>query len=68
MSSLSLTGPCITMDTACSSSMAALHTAVKDLESGACKYAIVAGKLISFWSSESVYTGISRVMMFHMFY
>ena len=46
MSSLNLSGPCITTDTACSSSMAALNMAVQDIQSGACKYAIVAGRCL----------------------
>ncbi|XP_050414816.1 fatty acid synthase isoform X2 [Patella vulgata] len=43
MSKFKFKGPACSIDTACSSSFSALHTACRDLEMGKCKYAIVAG-------------------------
>lgn len=40
---LNLKGPAVVVDTACSSALVAIHTACRDLKSGECETAIVAG-------------------------
>ena len=40
---LGLTGPCVSLDTACSSALAALHLAVASLEPDACPRAAATG-------------------------
>ena len=43
---LDLKGPCINIDTACSSTLVAIHTAVKSLRNGECKIAIAGASKI----------------------
>ncbi|KAI1446584.1 putative polyketide synthase [Annulohypoxylon stygium] len=51
-------GPSITLDTACSSSMVALHQAVRALTAGDCKAALVGG--VNVITSPDMYLGLDR--------
>ncbi|KAI1407233.1 putative polyketide synthase [Hypoxylon sp. FL1857] len=51
-------GPSITLDTACSSSMVALHQAVRALQAGDCRAALVGG--VNVITSPDMYLGLDR--------
>ncbi|KAI1769355.1 putative polyketide synthase [Hypoxylon sp. FL1150] len=51
-------GPSITLDTACSSSMAALHQAARALDAGDCRAALVGG--VNVITSPDMYLGLDR--------
>ncbi|KAI1371042.1 putative polyketide synthase [Hypoxylon crocopeplum] len=51
-------GPSITLDTACSSSMVALHQAVRAISAGDCRAALVGG--VNVISSPDMYLGLDR--------
>ncbi|KAJ5279451.1 type I iterative polyketide synthase [Penicillium angulare] len=51
-------GPSITLDTACSSSMVALHQAARAIQAGDCRSALVGG--VNIISSPDMYLGLDR--------
>jgi phthiocerol/phenolphthiocerol synthesis type-I polyketide synthase A len=56
-----LRGPSLAIDTMCSSSMVALHTACKDLIAGQCRLAIVGGVNLSIHPKK--YVGLSQLQL-----
>lgn len=46
MEHIGLSGPMLTVDTGCSSSLSAMEMAVNDLRAGKCQFALVTGKSI----------------------
>ncbi len=55
---LGLQGPALTIDTGCSSSLAAVHLGTRSLRSGECDLAVVGGATVM--CSPSVYIGLGR--------
>src|ERR1700757_4966220 len=55
---LGLQGPAVTVDTGCSSSLVAMHLAVRSLQSGECDLAVAGGTTVV--CSPSIYVGFGR--------
>lgn len=59
MEHFGLSGPMLTVDTGCSSSLSAMEMAVNDLRAGKCQFALVTGKGI--WRQLQVYIRLTTI-------